>query len=227
MTVFRLVEQVVFPDPNRADSGGLLAVGGDLSTPRLLMAYSMGIFPWFSEGEPILWWSPDPRCILQPDEMRISRRLAREMRRDLFTITFDRAFSEVVDNCASLRKDEGTWITSEMAKAYNRLHELGYAHSVEAWQDGALAGGLYGVALGRCFFGESMFFRKTGASKIALATLAQRLQELDYELIDCQLVSSHLLSLGARPVPRPEFLQRLLAGGVRPALQPSRGSFPS
>jgi leucyl/phenylalanyl-tRNA--protein transferase len=227
MPIFRLTEQLVFPDPELAGPEGLLAVGGDLSVDRLLLAYSLGIFPWFSEGEPILWWSPDPRCILEPHEVKVSRRLARTMRRKSFRITYDQAFDQVVDNCAKVRLEqgEGTWITADMARAYERLHELGFAHSVEAWQDGCLVGGLYGVALGRCFFGESMFFRVTDASKAVFVTLARRLVDLNYELIDCQVSSAHLFSLGARTVPRRQFLQRLTVGGVWPGRHPSAGVF--
>jgi leucyl/phenylalanyl-tRNA--protein transferase len=229
MPIFRLADQLIFPDPELAEPEGLLAVGGDLSVPRLLLAYSMGIFPWFNEGEPILWWSPDPRCVLELDEVRVSRRLARVLRRGVFSVTFDRAFAQVVDNCAGLRRErgEGTWITAGMAEAYCRLHKAGYAHSVEAWQDGTLAGGLYGIALGPFFFGESMFSRITDASKVVFTTLARLLRELDYELLDCQLPSAHLFSLGARSLPRSEFLRRLAAGGLRPSLLPVPGKFPS
>jgi leucyl/phenylalanyl-tRNA--protein transferase len=229
MPVFRLPDQPVFPDPELAEPDGLLAVGGDLSPPRLLLAYTMGIFPWFNQDDPVLWWSPDPRCIIEPGALKVSRSLSRVLRRGEFTITFDRAFGQVVDGCAGLRRQngEGTWITAAMAAGYGRLHELGYAHSVEAWQDGKLAGGLYGLALGRCFCGESMFFRVANASKAALVTLVRRLEELDYSLIDCQLHSAHLASLGACLVPRHDFLKRLLAAGVEPSLHPPAGVFPS
>jgi leucyl/phenylalanyl-tRNA--protein transferase len=229
MPVFRLPQQLVFPDPQLAEPEGLLAVGGDLSPPRLLLAYTMGIFPWFNEGDPILWWSPDPRCILEPGGLKISRSLGRVLRRGEFSITFDRAFDQVVDNCAGLRRQsgEGTWITAGMAAAYCRLHELGYAHSVEAWKDGRLAGGLYGVVLGSCFFGESMFFRVANASKAAFATLVQRLETFGCTLIDCQLHSGHLESLGAILTPRHEFLKKLLAAGVEPTPFPDPGVFPS
>jgi leucyl/phenylalanyl-tRNA--protein transferase len=229
MPVFRLPQQLVFPDPQLADPEGLLAVGGDLSPPRLLLAYTMGIFPWFNEGDPILWWSPDPRCILDPAGLKVSRSLSRVLRRGEFSITFDRAFSQVVNSCAELRRrsGEGTWITAGMASAYGRLHELGYAHSAEAWKDGCLAGGLYGVAIGRCFFGESMFFRAANASKAAFATLVRRLGTLGYALIDCQLHSGHLESLGAVLTPRHEFLQKLLAADVEPTPCPEPGFFPA
>jgi leucyl/phenylalanyl-tRNA--protein transferase len=205
----------------------LLAVGGDLSPERLLLSYSMGIFPWFSEGDPILWWSPDPRCILEPDELRVSRSLAKVLRKGIFTVTFDRAFNEVITSCAKIRKQKGeeTWITKEMLEAYCRLHKMGFAHSVECWHKGALAGGLYGVCLGRCFFGESMFHRVTNASKIAFVTLAHRLREEGFELIDCQLPTAHLASLGARKISREEFLRRLHKGGVTPSTSPAPGFF--
>jgi leucyl/phenylalanyl-tRNA--protein transferase len=229
MPVFRLPQQLVFPDPQLAEPEGLLAVGGDLSPPRLLLAYTMGIFPWFNEGDPILWWSPDPRCILYPRCLKVSRSLDRVLRRGEFTITFDRAFHLVVDNCGGLRRQsgEGTWITAGMASAYGRLHELGYAHSVEAWKDGSLTGGLYGVAIGRCFFGESMFFRAANASKAAFAILVRRLLALDYTLIDCQLHSSHLESLGAVMTPRQEFLKKILAAGIEATPCPEPAIFPA
>lgn len=228
MPVYRLIPQPVFPPPELAEPDGLLAVGGDLSPPRLLLAYSMGIFPWFNEGEPILWWSPDPRCVLAPGELKVSRSLSKVLRRQTFAVTFDRAFREVVTLCAELRRQggEGTWIGAEMLEAYCRLHEMGFAHSVECWRGGELAGGLYGVCLGRCFFGESMFHRVADASKVAFATLAGRLGERGFELIDCQLPTPHLMSLGTKEVPREEFLRRLRRGGVAPAARPEFGEFP-
>jgi leucyl/phenylalanyl-tRNA--protein transferase len=227
MPVYRLIDQSVFPPPELAEPGGLLAVGGDLAPPRLLLAYSMGIFPWYNEGDPILWWSPDPRCILDPAELRVSRSLARTLRGEEFTVTYDRAFAAVIDACAELRRDgEGTWITGEMREAYCRLHALGHAHSVEVWHEGELAGGLYGVCLGRCFFGESMFHRVTDASKVAFATLARHIAARGFELLDCQLPSPHLASLGAREIPREEFLARLRRGGVAPSTMPRPGQFP-
>lgn len=226
MPVYQLIDQPVFPPPELAEPGGLLAVGGDLSPQRLLLAYSMGIFPWFNEQDPILWWSPDPRCIFEPAELKVSRSLAKVLRQGGFTVTFDRAFAGVIDACAELRRHgEGTWITAEMRQAYCRLHQMGYAHSVEAWRAGELAGGLYGVCLGRCFFGESMFHRVADASKVALVTLARHLQAQDFELIDCQLPSPHLASLGAREIPREEFLRRLRRGGVVPSTMPPPGAF--
>jgi leucyl/phenylalanyl-tRNA--protein transferase len=226
MPVYQLIDQPVFPPPELAEHGGLLAIGGDLSTPRLLLAYSMGIFPWFNEGDPILWWSPDPRCILEPAELKVSRSLAKVLRRQEFTVTCDQAFAEVIDACAELRsQDEGTWITAGMREAYLRLHLLGYAHSVEVWREGELAGGLYGVCLGRCFFGESMFHRVANASKVAFVELARHLHARRFELIDCQMPTPHLESLGSHTIPREEFLLRLRRGGVVPSTMPPPGAF--
>jgi leucyl/phenylalanyl-tRNA--protein transferase len=226
MSVFRLTRQPLFPPPHLAEPDGLLAVGGDLSSDRLLLAYSMGIFPWYNQGDPLLWWSPDPRCILEPEGMKISRSLSKILRRGDFEITFDRTFREVMTACAALRRNqEGTWITEEMLIAYCRLHELGYAHSVEVRQGGELVGGLYGVCLGRCFFGESMFHRAANASKVALAALAEHARKRQFELIDCQQSTAHLRSLGAVEIPRREFLARLRQGGVVPSVRPLQGSF--
>ena len=197
-----------FPPVEQAlrDPNGLLAAGGALSPEWLLAAYRRGIFPWFNPGEPILWWSPDPRLILVPGEMRISRSLAKTLRQRRFEVRLDSAFEAVIAACAAPREPHGaTWITPEMQRAYRRMHELGYAHSVEAWSDGELVGGLYGMALGRAFFGESMFSRRSDASKVALAHLARHLQRLDFAVIDCQMTTAHLLSLGAREISRAEF----------------------
>lgn len=227
MTIYRLTEQLAFPNPELAEPEGLLAVGGDLSLHRLLLAYSLGIFPWFNEGEPPLWWCPDPRCVLFPKELKVSRSLGKLLRRNPFRITSNRSFAQVLDNCAALRQENaGTWITDEMRAAYCQLHDVGYAHSVEAWLDGNLVGGLYGVCLGRCFFGESMFFRVANASKVAFVTLVQHFQEQGFALVDCQLPSTHLTSFGARTIPRSEFLQHLVDGGVAPG-RPVAGHFPT
>jgi leucyl/phenylalanyl-tRNA--protein transferase len=192
------------------DPNGLLAAGGDLSTERLLEAYRHGIFPWFSEGDPILWWSPDPRMILFPAELKISRSFEKTLRNRSYEARFDSAFDEVVAGCAAPRKGEpGTWISGAMSEAYRGLHRLGYAHSVETWIDGDLAGGLYGVAIGRVFFGESMFSRARDASKIALAVLVAHLKSAGFGLIDCQMRTRHLETLGAREIPRRRF-SRLL-----------------
>jgi leucyl/phenylalanyl-tRNA--protein transferase len=217
MPVFMLTEELAFPSPAYAESSGLLAVGGDLSTGRLLLAYSMGIFPWYSEGQPILWWSPDPRLVLFPDELSVSRSLRQTINKNVYSITFDRAFGRVMGLCADVHgdKDGGTWITEEMLEAYLRLHEMGYAHSVESWRGGELAGGLYGVAMGAAFFGESMFSLSPDASKVALVALVRRLGAKGYGLIDCQVSTGHLKGFGAREIPRLEFLSRLEAAAKK------------
>ncbi|NMF88054.1 leucyl/phenylalanyl-tRNA--protein transferase [Aromatoleum petrolei] len=188
------------------DPPGLLAAGGELRPEWLLAAYRQGIFPWYSAGEPILWWSPDPRLVLVPSRMKISRSLGRRLRQHRFEISFDTAFSEVVAACAAPRESGGgTWISQEIQAAYRRMHELGHAHSVEAWCDGELVGGLYGIGLGRAFFGESMFSYRTDASKVALAHLARYLESRNFAVIDCQMTTAHLLSLGAVEIARTEF----------------------
>ncbi len=211
MPVFRLTEELVFPSPELAEEDGLLAVGGDLSQDRLLLAYSLGIFPWYSDNSPILWWSPDPRLVLIPRELKVSRSLRQTIRKGVFTVTMDNAFGEVIRNCAEVRRkgQQGTWITEEMISAYIHLHHAGFAHSVESWHCGELVGGLYGIALGKAFFGESMFAKKSSASKVALVTLVEHLSSLDFSFIDCQVTTEHLRSLGAREVPRRNFLQML------------------
>ncbi len=189
-----------------AEPNGLLAAGGGLDPEWLLAAYRQGIFPWFNPGEPILWWSPDPRLILVPDEIRISRSLRKTLRRHPFDIRLDSAFSAVIEACAAPRTPGlGSWISAEMREAYLHMHELGYAHSVESWREGRLVGGLYGMALGRVFFGESMFSRETDASKVALAHLVRFLRTQGYVIIDCQMKTAHLLSMGAREIPRQQF----------------------
>lgn len=201
-----------FPPVSRAltSPNGLLCAGADLSPRRLLEAYRRGIFPWFSEGEPILWWSPDPRMVLFPAELRISRSLRKVLDRGVYETRVDTAFRDVIEACAAPRDGRaGTWIVPEMIEAYTRLNELGFAHSVESWKDGTLAGGLYGVALGRVFFGESMFTRAPDASKVALVRLVERLRERGCRVIDCQQASAHLASLGAREIPRKAFAQLL------------------
>jgi leucyl/phenylalanyl-tRNA--protein transferase len=201
---------------------GLLCAGGDLSPQRLLEAYRLGIFPWFSEGEPILWWSPDPRMVLFPHELKISRSLARRLRRADYEVRLDTAFATVIHACSLPRRhQEGTWITPQMQRAYGLLHTLGYAHSVETWIGGELAGGLYGVAIGRAFYGESMFTRITDASKIALAHLARYLEARRFAVIDCQMKTAHLASLGAREIPRHE-LTRSLQVWTREGAGPGR-----
>jgi leucyl/phenylalanyl-tRNA--protein transferase len=211
MPVFALTEEIAFPPPELAEPDGLLAVGGDLSENRLLLAYSMGIFPWYSEGQPILWWSPDPRLVLFPGEFRASRSLRQTIKKGLFTITMDTAFEEVINRCASVHRTKHgcTWITGEMIKAYLNLHRLGHAHSVESWHGDELKGGLYGVALGGAFFGESMFATVSNASKVAFAAFVDKLTEWGFDMIDCQVVTEHLRSFGAREISRRDFLELL------------------
>ena len=213
MPVYQLTDKLVFPPPEHADPDGLLAVGGDLSMKRLLLAYRMGLFPWYAEDTPILWWSPDPRLMLKPKDLCVSKRLARTIKQGPFKITLDQAFEDVIRGCAHVKRtrQKGTWIMDEMIDAYCCLHQDGYAHSVESWQDGKLVGGLYGVALGRAFFGESMFARVSDASKIAFVHLTRLLALWNFSLIDCQVTTSHLASFGAREVPRAEFLKLLKA----------------
>lgn len=213
-----------FPPTGTAltDPEGLLAAGADLSPATLLAAYRRGIFPWYSDGQPILWWSPDPRLVLRPEDFHLSRSLARTLRRDRFAFSLDHAFADVIRACGATPRhgQRGTWLTAEMIDAYVHLHELGHAHSVEVWQDGTLVGGLYGVHLDRVFFGESMFSRVTDASKSALALLCALRDTLAIALIDCQVASAHLLSLGAHEVPRTEF-ERQLKNLVQ-SMEPSR-----
>jgi leucyl/phenylalanyl-tRNA--protein transferase len=192
------------------DPNGLLAIGGDLSITRLIRAYSHGIFPWYNPDEPILWWSPDPRAVLSPAGMKVSRSLSKTLKRDDYAVTLDAAFSEVLTACAAPRaRSRGTWLGDDMRDAYEELHTCGYAHSVEVWRDGQLIGGLYGVALGRVFFGESMFSRATDASKIGLFWLCEQLRAWNFELIDCQVSSEHLRSLGAVDLSRERFMTQL------------------
>jgi leucyl/phenylalanyl-tRNA--protein transferase len=193
-----------------AEPDGLLAAGGDLSSERLLYAYRHGIFPWYDEGQPLLWWSPDPRCVFMPGDYRVSRRMQRELRRSNAEVRTNTAFSEVVQQCAGPRKSEqGTWITPAIMSAFDELHKQGWAHSIEVWESGALVGGLYGLAIGKVFFGESMFSQRPNASKIALLFVADKLEKGDIELLDCQVVSGHLMSLGARTTPRSDFVKHL------------------
>ena len=191
---------------------GLLAAGGDLSTERLLHAYEHAIFPWFDTGQPILWWSPDPRCVLLPANLHLSRRFRRSLKNTNFGVSFNEAFADVIMACSGRRdRRTGTWITPEMIDAYSRLHALGWAHSVEVWLEGELAGGIYGVAIGRAFFGESMFSRVTNASKVAVLALCRQLIAHDFAVLDCQVASPHLMSLGATRMPRMEFASLLEA----------------
>ncbi|OGQ88470.1 MAG: leucyl/phenylalanyl-tRNA--protein transferase [Deltaproteobacteria bacterium RIFOXYD12_FULL_56_24] len=226
MPVFQLSDSLLFPPPALARDDGLLAVGGDLSVPRLLQAYRQGIFPWYSPGEPILWWSPDPRLVLIPEEFHLARRLARTIRQQVFSLTFDTDFCGVIRACAqTCRKEgQGTWLDEKMIEAYCRLHEQGYAHSVECRQNGALVGGLYGVALGAAFFGESMFSLVQDSSKVALAGLVERLKIWDFSLIDCQVGTGHLQRLGAGEISGAEFSARLAEAVTRPSRLGSWGN---
>jgi leucyl/phenylalanyl-tRNA--protein transferase len=204
--------QLWFPDPSKAlaDPPGLLAAGGDLTPERLLKAYSLGIFPWFELGQPILWWSPDPRAVMRPRDLKLRRSLRKILRNGNFTVSFDADFASVIDACAQPRSyGADTWITPEMASAYKVLHTLGHAHSLEVWQEGALVGGLYGIALGQVFFGESMFSLQRDASKIALCALVYHLERAGFALLDCQMRSAHLEFMGSRSIPRSEFLDML------------------
>ena len=219
MPVYQLIDEIIFPPQSHAEPNGLLAIGGDLSIERLLLAYSSGIFPWFNEDDPVLWWTPDPRFVIIPSELRVSKSLEKVIRKEKFRVTANKAFNEVIKSCAQIRKKggEGTWITKEMIAAYCRLHEMGFAHSIESWHDNELAGGLYGLCLGKCFFGESMFHTITDASKVAFVTMVRDLEKQNFHLIDCQMPTDHLKSLGARGVRRNEFLDRLVRGGVLPS----------
>lgn len=200
-----------FPETAQAllEPNGLLAAGGDLSPSRLLSAYQQGIFPWYSEDQPILWWSPDPRCVIYPDQVHYAKSLKKHIRKNPPHLTFDTAFDRVIQHCARLDSESGTWITAEMQAAYAQLHHLGHAHSIEVWHDGELTGGLYGLAIGKAFFGESMFSHQPNASKIAFVALCRQLSRWDYQLIDCQVENSHLLSLGATTIARALFLNQL------------------
>lgn len=211
MPVYLLNEEPVFPHPSLADDEGLLAIGGDLSPERLLQAYANGIFPWYSDDDPIMWWSPNPRCILYPDKLIVSDSLRRKVNKGVFEVRFDTNFAAVIAACAStVRPDQdGTWITEEIKEAYIRLHELGFAHSVETYLDGELVGGLYGISLGNAFFGESMFHTVSDASKVAFVHLVERAKAWGFSFIDNQQVTSHLLSLGAETVSRDTFLSML------------------
>ncbi len=209
---------IAFPNPYYADDGGLLAYGGDLSSKRLIAAYKRGIFPWYSEGDPILWWSPNPRLLLYPHQFRLRKSFRRVLRSGKFSVTFDQDFSTVIKQCASVPRkgQEATWIVPEMIESYTRLHKEGYAHSVEVYLEGSLVGGLYGLALGKAFFGESMFSLVSDASKVAFKALSDVLASRGYDFIDCQMKTDHMLSLGAEIVPREIFLSELAAAVEAP-----------
>lgn len=219
MPVHALGRQIAFPLVEMAEPDGLLAVGGDLSPARLIHAYTLGIFPWYGPGSPILWWAPDPRFVLFPDEFHFPRSLRRVLNRRCFQITFDTCFARVIAACASAPRPQGpgTWLVPEMQQAYCLLHQAGLAHSVEAWSEGALVGGVYGIALGRAFFGESMFYAQSNASKVALVALVNCLRARKFELIDCQQTSEHMLRHGAREIPRPMFMRLLHQALAQPS----------
>ena len=210
MPLFVLDKELYFPPVHLAEPDGLLAIGGDLSVERLLLAYKNGIFPWY-EGEHILWWCPDPRFVLFPDELKISKSMKQLIKKEEFQFTINKAFEEVINNCKTIDRkgQEGTWITNEVKKAYTLLHKKGIAHSAEVWKDGVLAGGLYGIRLGKVFFGESMFSKQSNASKYAFIKYSEYLKEEGVEIIDCQVYTEHLESLGARMIPRKEFISLL------------------
>jgi leucyl/phenylalanyl-tRNA---protein transferase len=210
--MFLLNNELFFPPVNTADEDGLLAIGGDLSTERLLLAYRSGIFPWYNEDEPICWWSPDPRFVLYPTELKVSKSMKTVLQNGKYRFTTNRAFEQVIQNCKTVSRhgQDGTWISPAMQNAYITLHKLGYAHSAEAWQDGELIGGLYGIRMGNLFFGESMFSLKPNASKFAFINYVRLLQKENVQLIDCQLHTNHLESLGARMIPRQLFTEILV-----------------
>lgn len=210
MPVFRLSPELVFPDVNLAEDG-LLAIGGDLSMERLLLAYKSGIFPWYSEDEPILWWSPNPRFVLFPNELKVSKSMSQLLKRNIFKVTFNQCFEEVMRVCGEVPREgqDGTWINEDMVRAYVELHKNGYAHSVEVWEDDKLVGGLYGVLLGKVFFGESMFYKVSNASKYGFIVFVEKLKSLGIELIDCQVPTPHLASLGAQNIEREDFIALL------------------
>jgi len=210
MSVYLLSDELLFPDPQFAREDGLIAFGGDLTPSRLLLAYELGIFPWYSEPDPILWWSPDPRCVLFPDELKVSKSMRNVINQKRYSITFDQDFRGVMEKCQNATRDgEGTWITQEVISGYVALHELGVGHSVEVWEGDELVGGLYGLSLGRMFFGESMFSERSNTSKLALIYLMNKLKDWDFDLIDCQIYNEHLGSLGAREISRDTFLEKL------------------
>lgn len=210
MSLFILDKELSFPPVHLSEPDGLLAIGGDLSPERLLLAYRNGIFPWY-EGEHILWWCPDPRFVLFPDELKVSKSMQALIKKNGFDFTINRAFAEVIHNCKNTKRlgQRGTWITDEVEKAYNEMHRLGHAYSAEAWKDGKLAGGLYGIKLGKVFFGESMFSKQSNASKFAFIKFVKQLKEDGIELIDCQVYTEHLESLGARMISRNDFIKYL------------------
>lgn len=219
MSVYLLNDELVFPSPLEAEEDGLLCIGGDLNPDRLLLAYEKGIFPWYSEGDPIMWFSPDPRCVLYPHQVHISHSMKQVIHKRELKVTFDHNFNGVISGCAQTHRpgQAGTWIVPEMKEAYITLHHLGMAHSIEVWQDDQLVGGLYGVSIGRVFFGESMFSLVSNASKLAFITMAIELHSRNFKLIDCQLPTNHLHSLGATDIPRIQYLRELKQGLTKPS----------
>ena len=209
--MYRLTDALLFPSPEQASDEGIVAVGGDLKPERVMLAYRKGIFPWFESDDFLLWWSPDPRMVLFPDQVKISKSMRAVLRKKQFEVTFNKAFDVVVEACAKVKRfgQNGTWITPGLMQVYSTLHTQGYAHSVEVWEEGVLVGGLYGIDLGTVFCGESMFSKANNASKVALISLAKELKKNKYKLIDCQVPTQHLVSMGAESIPRAEFLTYL------------------
>lgn len=209
--MYILDDSISFPHPSQANEYGVLAIGGDLKTDRLILAYRNGIFPWFEEGQEVMWWSPNPRMVLYPYKLKVSKSMKKVIKQNSYKVTFDSAFEDVINNCKSIYRkgQEGTWITSQMKNAYVELHNKGIAHSVEVWEGKEIVGGLYGVNIGKVFCGESMFSKKSNTSKLAFITLVEYLSNQDYHFIDCQLYTDHLASLGAEEIPRNQFLNEL------------------
>ena len=209
--MYRLTDALLFPSPEQASAEGIVAVGGDLQPERVMLAYRKGIFPWFESDDFLLWWSPDPRMVLFPDQLKISKSMRTVLRKKQFEVTFNKAFDQVVEACAKVKRfgQNGTWITPGLMQVYSTLHTQGYAHSVEVWEEGSLVGGLYGIDLGTIFCGESMFSKSSNASKVALIFLVKELKKNKYELIDCQVPTQHLASMGAEPISRTKFLSFL------------------
>lgn len=226
MSYYFLGDELYFPPATRASSEGIVAIGGDLSEERLLLAYQSGIFPWFSDGEPIIWWSPDPRFVLYPNHIKISKSMQQLFKKNAFEVTFDKDFEQVILNCKKIKREgqNGTWITNDMVDAYQSLHQKGYAHSVEVWQSGILVGGLYGLSLGDSFFGESMFAKVSNASKYGFISLVQKLDKKGFSMIDCQVHTDHLESLGAEYITRKTFLEHLQKSLKKDTLQGNWGS---
>jgi leucyl/phenylalanyl-tRNA--protein transferase len=211
MPIYQLTEDLVFPHPENTVEDGILAVGGDLSPERIILAYQNGIFPWYNEGDPIIWWSPNPRCVLYTDKLRVSKSMRTLFNRNSFRVTLDQNFQQVIYACKEITRHDqtGTWINTAMQKAYFKLYKLGYAHSVEVWNDTEMVGGLYGLFIGNCFFGESMFAKESNTSKYGFIALVQALNKAGVELVDCQTTTPHLISLGAEEVDRNDFLDYL------------------